>query len=920
MAGITYDIVANTSGAVNPIKQLQTQVQKTTESFGGLRTAIAAIGVGAAIRNAVGFADAIQDIADASGLAIANITGFSRAVALNGGNAEAAQAAILRLSQSVGQAAQGSLAAQDAFAQVGITLRDLATLSEQELFDKTIQGLAGIEDTARRTVLQNELLGKSLRGVNLQTVASQYGAATAASVKYARSIQQAAELQNKLDIAFGQLSLSVLRAIEPLADFINKLQPEQIERFIEAVVKIGGAAVAITAAVKAFEGLVKVLGLLGGVFALYRSGLASVAGGVATVATGATGLAKTFNWLKSSIGGILSGVIPLSRAMTVLGQRFSFLIGTRAGLGALALGFGGIVAGAGKVALAIAAVGAAVVGVNELIKLAFDIDPIDSMARKLEELVTKYFPGLAAAINRAGQALGMAAPPSAPGQPAGVSAEEQKRLAAAAQARAEQERQVVDALAKQRSEIAGLIDDYRQVLDTRAEQLEQEISLVGAGEGQRDLQQALTDLRGQERAEIEKLTKAQSALSEEQKRAGFAAEYQRQIDQVRALSAAEQERLTRLVSRLNEARAAEALRQFGLRQEFDAQDRLRGIERERATLTLSNIQKKYQEIVWAAEDSATAAIREENARRGIAMSAQEEARYRATAIAGVNKLIQAQQRLYTQSREFSTGWNRAFEDFVEAAGDAASQAQRLFQNFTRGIEDLIVNFAKTGKFEWRQFVASMLEELLRANIQQVMAQTLQLPNPFSATGGSINDLLGGLFGGLAGGNQQRGNNPGTPLYVIDVAGGGGGGGLMPQVSGQNLPSLGKIGSSISSGLGSVISGISSTVGKVVSGVSSIGSGLFNTIKSVGSSIGDFFGGFFANGGTLPAGKFGVVGERGPELIRGPADITPMSGMNTSVTYNINAVDARSFQQLLAQDPTFIFALTEQGRKSYAGAR
>jgi hypothetical protein len=83
-----------------------------------------------------------------------------------------------------------------------------------------------------------------------------------------------------------------------------------------------------------------------------------------------------------------------------------------------------------------------------------------------------------------------------------------------------------------------------------------------------------------------------------------------------------------------------------------------------------------------------------------------------------------------------------------------------------------------------------------------------------------------------------------------------------------------------------------------------------------------FGGYFADGGVLPRGQFGIVGERGPEIITGPATVTPMSGIGggTQVIYNINAVDARSFQQLLASDPGLIFALTEQGRKSLAGSR
>lgn len=55
-----------------------------------------------------------------------------------------------------------------------------------------------------------------------------------------------------------------------------------------------------------------------------------------------------------------------------------------------------------------------------------------------------------------------------------------------------------------------------------------------------------------------------------------------------------------------------------------------------------------------------------------------------------------------------------------------------------------------------------------------------------------------------------------------------------------------------------------------------------------ASIGSFFAGFFDNGGNIPSGKFGVVGEKGPELVRGPVNVTgredtaKMSGGNTII--------------------------------------
>ena len=72
-------------------------------------------------------------------------------------------------------------------------------------------------------------------------------------------------------------------------------------------------------------------------------------------------------------------------------------------------------------------------------------------------------------------------------------------------------------------------------------------------------------------------------------------------------------------------------------------------------------------------------------------------------------------------------------------------------------------------------------------------------------------------------------------------------------------------------------------------------------------------GMLGNGGLIGKGQYGIAGESGPEYVTGPAQVTPMT--DTNVVYNINAVDARSFQQLVASDPAFLFAVTEQGRKT-----
>ena len=261
--------------------------------------------------------------------------------------------------------------------------------------------------------------------------------------------------------------------------------------------------------------------------------------------------------------------------------------------------------------------------------------------------------------------------------------------------------------------------------------------------------------------------------------------------------------------------------------------------------------------------------------------------------AGSGALIRQQRQIVDSQRSFSYGWKKAFNDYVDQATNAAARAERMFTKFTQGLEDAIVGFVKTGKFNFKSFVEDMAEELLRSQIRETLAS-------FGQAFG-----LGNLFGSAGGKGAQAGTSPNNPMYVVNVNGGAAGGDPL----GDFINSLG-------------IGGGSSRTPSTVSGGGIGGGGFFDSIIGIGKSIfggiGDFFGGFFANGGNIPAGKFGIVGERGPEFVGGPASVTPMGA--TSVTYNIQAVDAASFQALVARDPGFIHAVAEMGRSRLPGAR
>lgn len=84
----------------------------------------------------------------------------------------------------------------------------------------------------------------------------------------------------------------------------------------------------------------------------------------------------------------------------------------------------------------------------------------------------------------------------------------------------------------------------------------------------------------------------------------------------------------------------------------------------------------------------------------------------------------------------------------------------------------------------------------------------------------------------------------------------------------------------------------------------------------------------ANGGPVMPGGTYLIGEKGPELLQMGSqggNVIPNhemggGGGGGQVTYNINAVDAPSFQQLVASDPQFIYAVTQAGARTVPGAR
>lgn len=113
---------------------------------------------------------------------------------------------------------------------------------------------------------------------------------------------------------------------------------------------------------------------------------------------------------------------------------------------------------------------------------------------------------------------------------------------------------------------------------------------------------------------------------------------------------------------------------------------------------------------------------------------------------------------YQTKRAFSTGAKEAFRDYVESATDAAKNAKELFSNSFKAMEDALVDFAKTGKFNFASFADSIISDLIRIAVRQAILGPL-----LQAAGG----LFGGAFGGAGGFGAAGGAAGGSVAFAAN---------------------------------------------------------------------------------------------------------------------------------------------------------
>ena len=179
----------------------------------------AALALGAALTvatyKAVAYADEIADVAAANDIAIDSIIKLTNALENSGGKGANAGKMIASFSDFVDKAAKGSFEGQKTFSNLGISLRDIGSMSTQDLLLKTTQAIAGIEDPLTRSARAADAFGKSSKGVDMVDFAKGLREGKGATLEQEKAIKDAAQAFDLFKSVGRDISILIIETLGP---------------------------------------------------------------------------------------------------------------------------------------------------------------------------------------------------------------------------------------------------------------------------------------------------------------------------------------------------------------------------------------------------------------------------------------------------------------------------------------------------------------------------------------------------------------------------------------------------------------------------------------------------------------------------------------------------------------------------------
>lgn len=150
LAKKAFEIIKGAAeGIYNAFKKLGEIAGKTVSSFLDLSGEVA------------DFTDEIDKNSKKAGMAASAYQKWDYIMKINGTSMSENMQAFKKLTNSIDDARNGSKNATALFKELGISMKDLKTLSPEEIFEKSVYALQNVSDETRQAALANDLFGRS---------------------------------------------------------------------------------------------------------------------------------------------------------------------------------------------------------------------------------------------------------------------------------------------------------------------------------------------------------------------------------------------------------------------------------------------------------------------------------------------------------------------------------------------------------------------------------------------------------------------------------------------------------------------------------------------------------------------------------------------------------------------------------------
>ena len=191
--------------------------QFATAAVGVAKNAALALGAALSVATyqAISYADELADVAAANDIAIDSIIKLTNALENSGGKGANAGKMIASFTDFVDKAAKGSFEGQKTFSDLGITLKDIGSMSTQQLLLKTTDAIAEMGDSLTRNARAYDAFGKAAKGVDMVEFAKGLREGKGATLEQEQAIKDAAEAFDTFKSIGRDVAILIIESIGP---------------------------------------------------------------------------------------------------------------------------------------------------------------------------------------------------------------------------------------------------------------------------------------------------------------------------------------------------------------------------------------------------------------------------------------------------------------------------------------------------------------------------------------------------------------------------------------------------------------------------------------------------------------------------------------------------------------------------------